>query len=168
MRTLVVLYSYDGNTAFIGKAIADAVGADLEILTIVQEKHHKGFMKYVWNGRAALMKEEPELAPLKHNVAEYDLIFLGTPVWAGTWAPAFNTFFNTTNLTGKKVACFYCHAGGAGSIEKRFRKQLIGSSLLGMKGFIEPLWHRNKNEQEEIARQWARTMVEIAQHDQRE
>ncbi len=168
MRVLVVLYSYDGNTAFIGKAIAEAIGAEIETLTVLQEKHHKGLMKYVWNGKAAVMREEPELAPLKHEIAEYDLLFLGTPVWAGTWAPAFNTFFQMHNLRGKKVACFYCHAGGPGSIEKRLRKQLVESSVLDIKGFVEPLWHRNKDEQAKRAQQWARTIREIAQHDQRE
>ena len=168
MKVLVVFYSYDGNTALIAQTIAETLHADSEELKPLKPSpHHKGLMKYVWNGRAAVMKDTPELQPLQHSPSEYDLIFLGTPVWVGQWAPPFNTFFQHYPLTGKKVACFFCHAGGPGAIEKRFRKQLVSSSILGFAGFIDPLWSKRQTEQLEKARIWAREMLELASNDNR-
>ncbi|MCX7882809.1 MAG: NAD(P)H-dependent oxidoreductase [Brevinematales bacterium] len=167
MRVLVLFYSYEGNTEFIAKIIAEEVHAEVESIKPVEEKHYHGVMKYVWNGKAALMREKPTLIPLKKDILAYDLIFLGTPVWAGTWVPVFNTLFQQNDFMGKKVACFYCHAGGPGSIEKRFRKQLVSASLLGFCGFIDPLWSKYKEKYEKQAREWAREMLALAMKDKR-
>jgi len=167
MKTLVLFYSYEGNTELIAKEIAKTIGADQVRLHPREEKHYTGFMKYVWNGKSAVMREKPELEPIDKDILSYDLIFLGTPVWAGSWAPVFNTLFERWDFTGKKIACFYCHAGGPGSIEKRFRRELSGVSLLGFCGFVDPLWRKDSEEQKQKARQWAQEMMALASQDKR-
>jgi len=167
MRILILYYSYDGNTQLIAEAIAGAIGADLERLVPVEQKHPKGLMKYVWHGRSAVMQEKPVLAPRERDILSYDIIFLGTPVWAGRWAPAFNTLFEETDFTGKKIACFYCHAGAPGSIEKRFKRQLAGASILGFQGFLDPLWSKTRDQQIARAVSWAKEILSLVPVDQR-
>ncbi|MFN3661011.1 MAG: flavodoxin family protein, partial [Brevinematales bacterium] len=113
------------------------------------------------------MQEKPELELIEKDILAYDLIFLGTPVWAGKWAPVFNTLFDRWDFGGKKIACFYCHAGAPGSIEKRFRRKLNTASLLGFCDFVDPLWSKNSEEQKQKARKWARDMITLASQDKR-
>jgi len=108
MKKLVIYYSFEGNTAFVAKAIADSVGADLLELKLKNDPGHKGFMKYVWGGGQVMKKEKPELYAFEKNPQDYDVLFIGTPVWAFTYAPALATLFSTTKLKGKKIALFCC------------------------------------------------------------
>ena len=55
----------------------------------------------------------PEIQPVKANIADYDVIFLGYPVWFGTYAPPVTAFLNQADLSGKKVVPF-CTFGSGG------------------------------------------------------
>ncbi|HQP91981.1 MAG TPA: flavodoxin, partial [Candidatus Omnitrophota bacterium] len=87
MKKLIVFYSLDGNTRFIARAIAESTGADMMELQPRVQPELKGFMKYLWGGRQVFMKEKPQLLSFQKNPQDYDLIFIGTPVWAFTYAP---------------------------------------------------------------------------------
>jgi flavodoxin len=54
------------------------------------------------------MKEKPVLYSFDKNPNDYDLIFIGTPVWAFSYAPAFNSFFDKIKIINKKIALFSC------------------------------------------------------------
>jgi hypothetical protein len=69
------------------------------------------------------------------------------PVWAGSPAPPIQTFLAQTAVTGKKVALFVCHGGGAGKSLKKFKALLPGCEIVSEADFVVPL----KNE--EAARQ---------------
>jgi len=56
-------------------------------------KKSKGFMKYFWGGRAVMRNIKPELLPLNKDIQEYDVLFIGTPVWAFSYAPALKFIF---------------------------------------------------------------------------
>ena len=75
--------------------------------------------------RVANIEEDPETKKLTVNYTdkdgngvcgEYDLVVIGTPVWASTFAPPIRTFLddNGDRLRGKKIAAFACYAGGGG------------------------------------------------------
>ena len=55
----------------------------------------------------------PEINPVKANLADYDVIFIGYPVWFGTYAPPIITFLGQVDLSGKKVVPF-CTFGSGG------------------------------------------------------
>ena len=158
MKTLVVYYSFEGNTKLIAESIARAVGADILALKPLEEVKTKGFMKFFWGGRQIFMKIKPELRPLDRNPEDYDLIFIGTPVWAWTYTPPLNTFFSSVSLTGRKVAFFCCHGGGKGGIFDKMRTALTGSTVLGTMDFHEPL---KNGPQENVvkAEKWAEDIV---------
>ncbi len=131
MKTLVVYYSYEGSTKLAANKVAESLGADILEIKPVNEKKTKGFMKYVWGGRAAVMKHKPTLEPYEANIADYDLIIMGTPVWASTYAPPFHTFLFNNSLENKKVALFCCHEGSPGKTFTHFKKNLQNSDVLG-------------------------------------
>ncbi|MBN1384141.1 MAG: NAD(P)H-dependent oxidoreductase [Elusimicrobia bacterium] len=158
MKKLVVFYSLDGNTKFIAENIADEVNADVLELKPRNEPKSKGFMKYLWGGREAMMRTKPELFPLERNPQDYDILFIGTPVWAWTYAPPLNTFFSTGRPSNKKMGLFCCHGGGKGKIFERMKKALSGNTILGEIDFKEPLKH-NRDADAGKAKNWAKNLI---------
>jgi len=139
MKTLVIFYSFEGNTKLIAENIAKTIDADILELKPKNEIKTKGFMKYVWGGKAAMMKEKPELIPLDKNIEEYDMLFVGTPVWAWSYAPPLNTFFSTQSIANKKIALFCCHGGVKGKIFDKMKQALADNEILGQIDFQDPL-----------------------------
>ena len=132
MKRLVVFYSLEGNTEYIADTIAEKLSADK--LKLVPKKAYadKGFAKFFWGGKSAVMAEKPELEPYDVNLDDYDEIVIGFPVWAGNITPPIRTFAsdNMDSLKGKKISSFACESG-AGA-EKAFEKL---KSLLGVEEF---------------------------------
>jgi len=155
LKKLVMYYSLEGNTKLIAEAIATEIGADLLELKPVKDVSPTGFMRFVWGGKQVMLKEKPELQPFDVKIDDYDVIYMGSPVWAGSYAPAFNTFFNDNKITGKKIGLFGCYGGQEGKIFMNYRKQLEGNEIIGEIGFKDPLKH-GKKESELRAKEWAR------------
>ncbi len=104
MKSLVVFYSRTGNTKRVAEMIAGEMKADLQEL--VDKKGRKGPIALLRAGRDAMKEKTTELEPLRHHPGDYDLILVGTPVWASHPAPAARTFLQSGDLSGKKVALF--------------------------------------------------------------
>jgi flavodoxin len=138
MKTAVVYYSYEGNCAFIAKQIKSRLDADLVALETVDEKKRTGLAKYAWGGSQVFMGKKPALKPRDFDPAVYDLIVLGTPVWAGSPSPAMASFLSDTKITGKRIALFVCHAGGKGRALEKFEALLPGNAVTGRIDFVNP------------------------------
>ena len=165
MKTLVLYYSYSGTTAKIARAIADELGADSEQLCVAHEKKREGFGKYFFGGMQAVMKQKPDLIPLTVDPAAYELIIIGTPVWAGTCAPAIRTLLEFYPLAGKKTAFFYTHQGGPGHTESELASALHASHIAGTLNLCNAI--RDTAAAEQKARAWCRGLSgKAAQHVQ--
>lgn len=114
MKTAIVYYSMCGNTKFTADKIAEKVNADLIRLEPVKAYPNQGIRKFFWGGKSAVMGERPELRPYEFRAEQYDRILLGTPVWAGSFAPPLGTFIreNKEALTDKEISVFVCFSGG--------------------------------------------------------
>lgn len=112
-KTLVLYYSLTSNTKLVATEIATRLNADIEEIVAVQP--------YDTSFRATIercMKEREEgavieIQPLTADIASYDIIFIGYPVWFGTYAPPVATFLDQTDLTGKIIVPF-CTFGSGG------------------------------------------------------
>ena len=160
MKKLVIYYSFEGNTELIAKSIAEEVGADILRLKPKKDIDSGGFMKYFWGGRAVYAKSRPELLPFDKNPREYNMIFIGTPVWAWTYAPALNTFFAEYAFSGKKIALFCCHGGGKGKIFDKMKGALKGNEISGEIDFRDPL-KNNPGVNIQKAKDWAKKQVNL-------
>ncbi|MCL0073763.1 flavodoxin, partial [Dehalococcoidia bacterium] len=110
--------------------------------------------------RKVLMKTKPELLPLEKHPEEYDVLFIGTPVWAWSYAPALNTFFSICLLSNKRIALFCCHGGGKGGIFDKMKAALRGNQILGEIDFREPL-KGNTETNIQRAKKWAEDIMKI-------
>ncbi len=160
MKTLIVYYSFEGNTRFIAEHIRDAIGPDADLLELCPVKEiSRGFSKYFWGGGQAMMKKKPALKPFNKNPDEYECIIFGTPVWAFTYAPPLATFFSNVTIANRMVALFCCHGGVKGHVFKHMRKQLEGNTCVGHIDFMEPLTHDKENNAD-CAAKWAKGLVQ--------
>lgn len=132
MKGLVVFYSLEGHTKYIAGIIAEKLKCDLLELESVKEYPQKGFKKYFWGGMSVMLKEKPALKNKIPNLNEYDTVFIGTPIWAGTYAPPINTFISENQIIEKNIVLFACHGGGGA--EKCFTKlegELKNNTIIG-------------------------------------
>ena len=120
MKTLIVYYTLEGNTHYAAKKIASLLDADVLRVKPVKTYPRKGFRKFLWGGKSAVMAETPELEPYTFDASAYDRIVFGFPVWAGNVTPPLRTFIKENDLSGKRFAAFACQSG-AGA-EKAFEK----------------------------------------------
>ena len=112
-KVLVLYYSQTSNTKVVAEEIASKLGADIEEIVPV-EPYDGDFQATI----ARCMKEReegviPEIQPIQADLSAYDIIFLGYPIWFGTYAPPVNAFLNQVDLSGKKVVPF-CTFGSGG------------------------------------------------------
>ena len=110
MKTLVVYYSRTGNTKKIGDEIAAALEADVEELK--DDVNRGGPVGFVKSGREAKSGTLVNLDPLLHEPSTYDLVVIGTPVWARTMCSPVRTFLLNNDLGNARVAWF-CTVGAS-------------------------------------------------------
>ena len=108
MKVALVYYSLDGNTAFAAEKIGLRLGADILRLKPVKEYPTEKIAKYFWAGKSASFQESPKLMPYAFDINMYDVIILGTPIWAGTFAPPLRTFIHSRAGMGRKKGCVIC------------------------------------------------------------
>jgi flavodoxin len=112
LRKLVLYFSHEGGTRHLAQAVANAAGADLvEIKTIKPLSTSKAWMM-ILGGFQAMTGRKPEIQPLSKQTETYDLIYIGTPIWASRMAPAVRTFLSEAGIKGKRVALFASSGSG--------------------------------------------------------
>ncbi len=112
MKSLVVFYSRSGITKKAAEAISDKLKCDIE--EIFDTKDRSGVKGYLLAGKDAVSKKLTVIKDAAKNPSEYDMIIIGTPVWAFTTAPAIRTYILQNKQAFKNVA-FFCTQGGSGS-----------------------------------------------------
>ena len=132
-KMLVLYYSQTGNTKAVADEIAQKLGADIEEIVAVNP-YDGDFQATI--ERCMQEREQgitPDIQPVKADLANYDVIFIGYPVWFGTYAPPVITFLNNVDLSGKKIVPF-CTFGSGGlesSVKDLTEKQSNAEILPG-------------------------------------
>lgn len=114
MKTLVAYFSASGNTASLANRLAKAAGADL--FEIKPEKPYTD-ADLKWTNPLArcnkekIGKKDVPIADKIENFAEYDMIYIGFPVWYYAAPNIIETFVKSYDFTGKKVALFATSGG---------------------------------------------------------
>ena len=117
MKALVVYYSKSGNTKAVAELIARAASADLDALVEVGV-NRKGLLGYLSAGRGGMFKMKSKIQSPSKSPADYDIVFIGTPIWGWNLAPAVRSYVGQTDFGSTPVALF-CSMGGSGH-EKTF------------------------------------------------
>lgn len=112
-KSLVVYFSWSGNTEKVAKSVQQQTGSD--IFEIVPKTPYSTDYNTVVNDAKAEQQENarPEIKDSVANIADYDTVYVGFPNWWGDMPMILYTFFDTYDLSGKTVALF-CTSGGSG------------------------------------------------------
>lgn len=139
-KTLVAYFSASGTTAKLAKTLAKAVGADLH--EIQPEKPYTT-ADLNWQDKKSRSSIEmddkafrPAVANKVENMAQYDTVFVGFPIWWYVAPTIINTFLEQYDLAGKKVIPFATSGGsGMGNTNQELADSCKGATLLEGKRF---------------------------------
>lgn len=106
VKVLVAYFSYSGTTKNIANAISEKIGGDLFEIT-PQDGYSNVYMESNSEIRG---NKRPALTETVENMDEYDIVFVGYPVWWHATPAPINTFLESYNLTGKLIIPF-CTSG---------------------------------------------------------
>ena len=126
-KALVVYFSATGTTAKAARTIAEVTGGTLYEI-VPQQAYTSDDLD--WNDRQSRSSVEmnnpqarPALKDTKLDVAAYDVIFIGYPIWWNQAPRIINTFIESHDLKGKTLVPFATSGGsGIGNSVKELRK----------------------------------------------
>ncbi|OGS23338.1 MAG: hypothetical protein A2252_09450 [Elusimicrobia bacterium RIFOXYA2_FULL_39_19] len=134
-KILIVYYSRSGNTQRVSNDVAKELGADTEKLT--DKTSRSGFWGFITGGRDAMKERETVIEPVQKDPSKYDIVILGTPIWAGKMAPAIRTYINQNKTKISKTAYIITSGGtDAGKVATKM-DELTGKQALGYLGVLE-------------------------------
>ena len=128
---LVLYYSQEGATEKIAHEIQQQLGADIEAVDVT--KPYDGDFNQTIERCQKEMEtgETPELKELKTNIDDYNIIFIGYPVWFGTYAPPIDALVKKYNFAGKKIIPFCTFgSGGLNTSTEALKKALPQAEIL--------------------------------------
>jgi len=112
-KTLILYYSQTGTTEAVATELQKQTGADIARFDVV-ERYDGDFDATIQ--RCLEERKEgftPTLETLSCDPESYDVVFLGYPIWFGTYAPPLQALLDTFKFAGKKVVPF-CTFGSGG------------------------------------------------------
>jgi len=111
-RILIVYYSRSGYTKRAAEALAERLDASL--LLIEEQRSRRGVFGYLRSAWEALRRIDADIALPAVNLADFDLVLIGTPVWASRPSSPARTFAGRHRGRIKRAALF-CTLGGSGA-----------------------------------------------------
>lgn len=106
-KSVIVYYSWVGNTEVVAKEIQRLTGYDL---LKIEEKKERKLGNIMGAAMSAFLGFQSSIKPMDFSLQKYDYVFLGTPVWGGKTTPAINKFLSKANFNGKKIWLFITKA----------------------------------------------------------
>jgi len=116
-KKLVAYFSASGVTAGVASKLAEAAGADLYEIKpeVLYTKADLNWMNPKSRSTIEMknLSFRPALADQNANIAEYDTVFVGFPIWWYIAPTIINTFLESYDFSGKKIVLF-ATSGGSG------------------------------------------------------
>lgn len=134
-KTLVVYYSASGNTKDVAEKIAKITEADLFEIEPVEPYTDDDLDWTDDDSRVSREHDDESLRDVElvsttvDNWDSYDTVYIGTPTWWYTMAPAVLTFLTTNDFTGKTVIPFMTNGGWPGHVIKDMKENCKGAAF---------------------------------------
>jgi flavodoxin len=154
VKSLVVYYSRTGVTKFVAQTIAAELGSDIE--EVVDLKSRKGKLGWMSAGMDASRNKETQISPTNKVPSDYELLIIGTPIWAWSPAAAIRTYLAKNNLSGKNVALFFTMDSGLRQAVEKTKALAPGAVFVGELALAKAL--DNKEETEKKIGEWCSTL----------
>jgi menaquinone-dependent protoporphyrinogen IX oxidase len=130
LKILVVYYSRSGVTRQLAHVIARMINADIE--EIRDSENRAGVTGFVRSGYEAALDRLTSIEETEHDVESYDLVVVGSPVWAGKPSTPITSFVKKYGHKIENFAVFLTHGDAKNDyaktvvfIEKAVGKQAV-------------------------------------------
>jgi flavodoxin len=133
MSRCIIYHSHFGTTRRIAKKVKVACGGDL--IEVMPQKNYNALTLYVLGGYRAMKDVQDPIEQKKIDVTGYDMIVLGSPVWAGKPTPAINAAIAALRgCEGKRAIIFATCKSQPGQTVGILRKRLetMGIRVIGV------------------------------------
>ena len=146
-KKLVAYFSASGVTAKAAGKLAKAADADLFEIKPVQPYTRADLDWMNKKSRSSIemadKSSRPEIAEKVSNMADYDVIFVGFPIWWYVAPTIINTFLEQYDLSGKKIVLFATSGGSdIGKTNERLAPSCKGAKLVDGKVFKHNVGHK--------------------------
>ena len=127
LKVLIVFFSHAGENYAVGnievgntKVVADYIqaytGAD-QFEVVAEKSYDMPYRDLIKVAQEEQRKGEKPALKGSVNIDDYDVVFVGTPIWWGTFPQVMFTFFDKYDLNNKTIIPFTTHEGsGLGSV----------------------------------------------------
>lgn len=134
-KTLVAYFSASGVTARVAKNLAEAAGADIyEIKPAVPYTNADLNWQNKQSRSSVEMNDKsfrPAIANTNANIADYDTILLGFPIWWYVAPTIVNTFLEAYDFSGKTIILFATSGmSGLGNSAKELKISVSDSTII--------------------------------------
>lgn len=134
-KKLTAYFSASGVTSKAAKALAEAAGTDLFEIKPAVPYTAADLNWQDKNSRSSVemkdLSSRPAIAEKLGNMDEYDVIFLGFPIWWYIAPTIINTFLESYDLSGKKIVLFATSGGsGFGKTAEKLSDSCKGAELI--------------------------------------
>ena len=133
-KKLVAYFSASGVTASLAKSIAEAAGADLYEIR-PEAPYTKADLDWAdKNSRSTIEMNDqafrPAIADQDADIAAYDIIFVGFPIWWYIAPTIINTFLESYDFSGKTIVPFATSGGsGMGKTAEKLQPSVSPAAL---------------------------------------
>lgn len=128
MKTCILFYSFSGVTRGVAESLAASSGADL--IEVRAKNPYSKLTAYTVGCMRARRGDADPIDRETIDVSLYDLVIIGTPVWAFRAAPPVNgAIAALSGCEGKKAVLFATCGGKAGDTIQELKKTLIEKGL---------------------------------------
>lgn len=114
-RILIAYFSATGTTARAAEKLADVTGGELYAITPAESYTRADLDWHDRQSRSSVEMNDPKSRPAikgkKENIADYDVVFIGYPIWWDLAPRVVNTFIENHDLTGKMIIPFATSGG---------------------------------------------------------
>lgn len=134
-KSLVAYFSASGVTARAAKTLAEAAGADLYEIK-PKTPYTKADLNWMdKNARSSIEMNDPssrpEIADQNADIASYDVIFLGCPIWWYVAPTIINTFLESYDFSGKTIVLFATSGGsGLGKTVEKLKPSVSDTAVI--------------------------------------
>lgn len=157
MKKIVAYFSASGVTEKVAKDLAEVTSSDLyEIAPAV--RYTKPDLNWM-NPRSRSSVEmknkasRPEIADTNANIQDYDVIFVGFPIWWYIAPTIINTFLEAYDFAGKTIVLFATSGGSGFGKTIQYLKDSVDPSTKIIEGAI-----LNKRPSQEKIKEWVDTL----------
>jgi len=134
MNGLIVYFSRTGRTRKVAEAIQALTGFDIE--EIKEAKGRGGPIGWLKSGMESTRKMLPRIEAPQHDQASYDLVVIGTPIWASNMSSPVRAYITNHGPDIKTVALFCTGDGNDPETVFAPITELLGKEPIATLGLI--------------------------------